>query len=136
MLSSGTAHHNRIISGYLFYARLCKGTLDDFATIIIINLCVALFVALVFVPAIIDRNGLNRRQEKKHYRRCRRIIKWNKFYNGYITFTQKRKWIYITILVLAFGIPLNLLPQKLDQPYYLYGNKGKPELKWYGSAIQ
>lgn len=20
---------------------------------------------------------------------------------------------------------------KLDQPYYLYGNKGKPELKWY-----
>lgn len=84
--------------------------------------------SLVFVPAIIDRNGLNRRQEKKHYRRCRRIIKWNKFYNGYITFTQKRKWIYITILVLAFGIPLNLLPQKLDQPYYLYGNKGKPEL--------
>lgn len=108
-----------------------KGTLNDFATIIIINLCVALFVALFFVPAIIDRNGLNRRQEKKHYRRCRRIIKWNKFYNGYITFTQKRKWIYITILVLAFGIPLNLLPQKLDQPYYLYGNKGKPELKWY-----
>lgn len=33
--------------------------------------------------------------------------------------------------MLAFGIPLNLLPQKLDQPYYLYGNKGKPELKWY-----
>ena len=32
-----------------------KGTLNDFATIIIINLCVALFVALFFVPAIIDR---------------------------------------------------------------------------------
>lgn len=107
-----------------------KGTLNDFATIIIINLIVALFVALFFVPAIIDRNGLNRRHEKKHYRRCRRIIQWNKFYNGYITFTQKKKCIYITILILAFGIPLNLLPQRLDQ-YYYHSHKRDVELKWY-----
>lgn len=111
-----------------------KGTLNDFATIIIINLVVALFVALFFVPAIIDRNGLNRRQEKKHYRRCRGIITWNKFYSRYITFTQKRKWIYITIFVLAFGIPLNLLPQALDRSYYSYGNKEKTGPKWYEVA--
>lgn len=108
-----------------------KGTLNDFATIIIINLIVALFVALFFVPAIIDRNGLNRRQEKKLYRRCRRIIKWNKFYSYYITFTQKQKWIYITIFVLAFGIPLNLLPRELGRSYYSYNHKEKPELNWY-----
>lgn len=107
-----------------------KGTLNDFATIIIINLIVALFVALFFVPAIIDRNGLNHCQEKKRYHRCRRIIQWNKFYNGYITFTQKKKWIYITILILAFGIPLNLLPQRLDQ-YYYHSHKRDVELKWY-----
>ena len=88
-----------------------RGTLNDFATIIIINLVVALFVALFFVPAIIDRNGLNRRQEKRDYRRCHRIIKWNKLYNYYITFTQKHKLIYITILVLLFSIPLNQLPR-------------------------
>ena len=114
-----------------------KGTLNDFATIIIINLTVALFVALFFVPAIIDRNGLNRRQEKKHYRRCRRIIKWNKFYSRYITFTQKQKWIYITILVLLFGIPLNQLPRELGRHHYFYNNKAnkeKPELKWYEVA--
>lgn len=108
-----------------------RGTLNDFATIIIINLVVALFVALFFVPAIIDRNGLNRRQEKRDYRRCHRIIKWNKFYNYYITFTQKHKWIYITILVLLFGIPLNQLPRELGRSHYFYGNKEKPELKWY-----
>lgn len=108
-----------------------KGTLNDFATIIIINLVVALFVALFFVPAIIDRNGLNRRQEKKFYARCRKIIKWNKFYGYYITFTQKQKWIYVTFFVLAFGIPFNLLPRELGRSYYYYANKEKPELKWY-----
>lgn len=109
-----------------------KGTLNDFATIIIINLIVSLFVALFFVPAIIDRNGLDRRQEKKYYPRCRRIIKWNKFYIRYITFTQKQKWIYILLLVLAFGIPFNLLPRELGRSYYYSNdNKGRPELKWY-----
>ena len=109
-----------------------KGTLNDFATIIIINLIVSLFVALFFVPAIIDHNGLDRRQQKKHYPRCRRIIKWNKFYIGYITFTQKQKWIYILLLVLAFGIPFNLLPRELGRNnYYHYIHKEKPELKWY-----
>lgn len=108
-----------------------KGTLNDFAIIIIINLIVALFVALFFVPAIIDRNGLDRRQGKKRYHRCRRIIKWNKFYNAYITFTQKRKWVYFTLFVLAFGIPLNLLPRELGRSYYSYGNKERPQLKWY-----
>lgn len=108
-----------------------KGTLNDFAVIIIINLVVALFVALFFVPAIIDRNGLNRRQEKKRYNRCRRIIQWNKFYSRYISFTQKRKWIYITLLVLAFGIPLNLLPDKMGKYHHYRANNEKPALKWY-----
>lgn len=108
-----------------------KGTLNDFATIIIINLVVALFVALFFVPAIIERNGLNRRQERKGYPYYRRIIKWNKFYSYYIVFTQKQKWIYLTLFVLAFGIPLSLLPRELGRFRYSYGNKEKPELKWY-----
>lgn len=108
-----------------------KGTLNDFATIIIINLVVALFVALFFVPAIIERNGLDRRQERKGYPYYRRIIKWNKFYSYYIVFTQKQKWIYLTLFVLAFGIPLSLLPRELGRSHYFYGNKGKPELKWY-----
>lgn len=42
-----------------------KGALNHFSTIIIINLIVALFVALFFVPAIIDHNGLCCRQTKK-----------------------------------------------------------------------
>ena len=74
-----------------------KGALNHFSTIIIINLVVALFVALFFVPAIIDHSELCCRQMKKSCKRLKRIVSWSRFYTRYITFTQKRKWIYITI---------------------------------------
>lgn len=107
-----------------------KGALNHFSAIIIINLVIALFVALFFVPAITDRVGLNRRQERKRYARLRRNVKWSRFYTRYITFTQKRKWIYITVFVLAFGIPLHLLPAKLGKSDY-YRTAERPEAKWY-----
>lgn len=108
-----------------------KGALNHFSVVIIINLVVALFVALFFVPALIDRNGLCRRQAKKSYCRLKRTVKWNRFYSRYITFTQKRKWIYITIFVLAFGIPIHLLPAKLGKSDYYYRIAERPEAKWY-----
>ena len=108
-----------------------KGALNHFSTIIIINLVVALFVALFFVPAIIDRNGFCRRQAKKSYCRLKRTVRWSRFYSRYIVFTQKRKWIYITVFVLAFGIPIHLLPAKLGKSDYYYRTGEKQEPKWY-----
>lgn len=108
-----------------------KGALNHFSTIIIINLIVALFVALFFVPAIIDHNGLCCRQTKKSCKRLKRIVNWSRFYTRYITFTQKRKWIYITIFVLAFGIPVHLLPSKLGKSDYYYRMEEKQEMAWY-----
>lgn len=108
-----------------------KGALNHFSTIIIINLAVALFVALFFVPAIIDRNGLCRRQARKSYCRLKRTVKWGRFYSRYIVFTQKRKWIYITIFVLTFGIPVHLLPAKLGKSDYYYRTVERQETKWY-----
>ncbi len=108
-----------------------KGALNHFSMIIIINLVVALFVALFFVPAIIERNGLYRCRPKKSYGRLKRTVKWSRFYSRYIVFTQKRKWIYITIFLLAFGIPIHLLPAKLGKSDYYYRTGEKQETKWY-----
>lgn len=108
-----------------------KGALNHFSAIIIINLVIALFVALFFVPAMIDRIGLCRRQAKKSRRRLKRTVWWSRFYSRYIAFTQKRKWIYIAIFVLAFGIPIHLLPAKLGKSDYYYRAEEKPEPKWY-----
>ena len=107
-----------------------KGALNYFSAIIIINLTVALFVALFFVPALIDRVGLYRRQTKTRYGRLKRTVKWSRFYSRYIVFTQKRKWIYITLFILAFGIPVHLLPARLGKSDY-YRTSGNAETKWY-----
>ncbi len=108
-----------------------KNDLEDFAVIIIINLSVSLIISLLFVPAIIERGGLQRYETAKS--RSRRIVKWSRFYARYISFTQRRKWIYITLLILAFGVPLYLLPDSL--PLKKRGSSRQSneemELRWY-----
>ena len=77
--------------------------LYDFAWIIIINLSVALLVAYAFTPALIDQMKYGSYQQG-HIRRKSR----------YIAFTQKWKWIYIILVVMAFGIPFHALPPKWE----------------------
>lgn len=105
--------------------------LYDFSRIIIINLTVALFVALLFVPAVIQQFGYSRRKHAVRIKQAKKYIGWNRFYYKYISFTQKRKWIYMLLLVLAFGIPFFALPNKWPQ------EKGKHPLeeedRWYAS---
>ncbi|MDE5612351.1 MAG: efflux RND transporter permease subunit, partial [Odoribacter sp.] len=111
-----------------------KGALNHFSMIIIINLVVALFVALFFVPAIIERNGLCRHRVKKSHCRLRRIARWNRFYSRYIVFTQRRKWVYVVIFVVAFGIPLHLLPARLGKNDYYHRPGERQEATWYENA--
>ena len=86
--------------------------LYDFAWIIIINLSVALIVSFLFAPALIDQSGYHSRQQGSRVRHMRLAMWWNHAYLRYIRFTQKHKWIYYTLIVLAFGIPFHALPAK------------------------
>ena len=87
--------------------------LYDFAWIIIINLSVALLVAYAFTPALIDQMRY-RSYQQGHIRRKKLVMGWTHFYSRYIAFTQKRKWIYIILVVMAFGIPFHALPSKWE----------------------
>ena len=87
--------------------------LYDFAWIIIINLSVALLVAYAFTPALIDQMKY-RSYQQGHIRRKKLVMGWTHFYSRYIAFTQKRKWIYIILVVMAFGIPFHALPTKWE----------------------
>ena len=108
--------------------------LYDFAWIIIINLSVALIVSWLFAPALIDQLKYHSRQEGK-VRHLRFAGRWNRFYLKYISFTQKRKWIYYILIVLAFGIPFHALPTKWGESDNYYGymddSSDKP---WYERA--
>ncbi|MFI3314855.1 MAG: efflux RND transporter permease subunit [Rikenellaceae bacterium] len=87
--------------------------LSDFSAVIIINLSVSLVVSLLFVPALIEKYKYQSKEAKRTVATRRMIVKFSSFYIRYITFTQKRKWIYITLMVLAFGLPVHLLPSKI-----------------------
>ena len=87
--------------------------LYDFAWIIIINQSVALLVAYAFTPALIDQMKY-RSYQQGHIRRKKLVMGWTHFYSRYIAFTQKRKWIYIILVVMAFGIPFHALPTKWE----------------------
>ncbi len=93
--------------------------LIDFALIIIINLLVSLFVALLLVPALIEKLGIEKRKKtghKFHVQRGikRKVVLFNRVYEKSILFMyHKRAW-FIAILVLSFGLPVFLLPDKIE----------------------
>lgn len=93
--------------------------LQDFAAVVIINLAVSLFVALFFVPAMIDRIKLVKRQSVKRwvrsYIRIRRLtVYFTHFYQLLIRFLLRWRVAVCILLLLGFGLPVFLLPEKLE----------------------
>lgn len=101
-----------------------RASLTDFAFVIAINLSVSLLVAYLFVPAILDYVHLDIHTGKLPVRKLRRIVKWNRRYGNYIRRGIRHRWAYIIVLVLAFGIPTVLLPEKT-------GGDREEDWKWY-----
>ncbi len=110
-----------------------------FSAVIIINLLVSIVVALLFVPALLEYFPLrgshwsshsksdssvvsstpqSSQSEKHHrrseHRRLRNIAIFSGLYERYIRYFRRYRWLYITILILAFGIPIFLLPQAIE----------------------
>ena len=113
-----------------------RENLQDFALIIIINLGVSLFVCLFLIPALIEYMQLAfkpRKCRQKNFkfpkwRGKRKLICFNRFYCAFITWNIRHKFVPITFLILAFGLPIFLLPNKikskedrpLNKPALLY----------------
>lgn len=103
--------------------------LQDFAWIIIVNLVVSLFIALFLVPALIEK--LNIEKKKKNYRQnnknnkrsCilekikskRSLALFNRVYERVILFMYRKRVWFIVILILTFGLPVFLLPDKIEK---------------------
>lgn len=98
--------------------------LQDFAAVVIINLGVSLLVALFFVPSMIEKNGLKRR--KGHFlSKGPRFLSWlrskmrrfpvyfSRFYGWLIRILCRWRVAVCVLLLLAFGLPVFLLPEKM-----------------------
>lgn len=104
-----------------------RNNLVDFSMVIIINLAVSMWIALLFVPALLEVLPIRPRKGRKLVGRRRRIVRFTRLYGRFITFTRRRgsRWALAVIAVLAFGIPIHLLPAKIE------GENGEePEGKW------
>ena len=109
--------------------------LQDFAAVVMINLMVSLFVALLFVPALVERIGLTKRRRKRrtsrfrlfarsdylahfhhHYlSRGRIAIRLTRLYEKMILLLSRRKWIAFVCIILLFGLPVFMLPDKIEK---------------------
>ena len=106
--------------------------LQDFAAVVIINLAVSLFVALFFVPSLIDKIGLEKKKRKKKgatrflgavlpQRFCPRptwvkrlAVYFTRFYQGLIYYLCRFRVMACLLLLLGFGLPVFMLPEKIE----------------------
>ena len=89
--------------------------LQDFAAVVIINLLVSLFVALFFVPAMIEKIKLIGKKDKRLRSWVKRpAVKFSRLYVRLIGGFIRYRVMACVLLVLAFGLPVFLLPEKMD----------------------
>ncbi|MDO4180225.1 MAG: efflux RND transporter permease subunit, partial [Bacteroidales bacterium] len=100
--------------------------LQDFAAVVIINLAVSLFVALFFVPSMIDKIGLEkkakpivRKSGNRRFRLRRTFVKrmavrFTRFYQRLIYYMCRYRVAACLLLLLGFGLPVFMLPDKLE----------------------
>lgn len=99
-----------------------KLNLIDFASVVIVNLFLSLFIALFFVPALIERLELRLKKQKnrKHISRFsglqnnRLKLYFTNFYTSVIRILLRFRPLAIVVLILAFGLPLFMLPDKIN----------------------
>ncbi|MDR0510971.1 MAG: efflux RND transporter permease subunit, partial [Rikenellaceae bacterium] len=92
-----------------------RENLSDFALVVMINLIVSLLVSLMFIPSLLDKLPVGRRVSVRRYRRMRRTVRFNRIYMRFILWGRRRRWIFILLIVLGFGLPLHLLPPEIKQ---------------------
>ena len=104
--------------------------LQDFAAVVIINLAVSLFVALFFVPALLEKLGLSEEESSLsaaaesapvRLHRLKRVrafyrrfpVYFNRYYQAQIRLLCRWKKTACFALLMAFGLPVFLLPNQI-----------------------
>ncbi|MDR0726424.1 MAG: efflux RND transporter permease subunit [Prevotellaceae bacterium] len=148
------------LSVILFMDEKIRVNMQDFAWVVIINLSISLFIALFLVPAIVDKLHLVKTEKKPKKRsllkrlrnrwaflkritrklRGKRIFVYlNRIYEKIIIVTQKRKRWIVAGLILAFGLPVFMLPDKVGERkrnyYYISDENSGYWAKLYNKTI-
>lgn len=105
-----------------------KLDLLDFAVVMIIVLGISLIVALFFVPDLLERiEMMPDNQEIKHRKKLRRISKLSRIYTKVSLFFLRFRKTSFILMLLAFGLPVFMLPNRLEET--------NPLAKYYNPSI-
>ena len=91
-----------------------QANLTDFSLVIGINLVVSLIVALLFIPALLDKFPLKRSMTVSSVKRRRLTVRVSRAYARFIGWGRRHRWLFIVALIWGFGIPTFLLPEKIE----------------------
>ena len=92
-----------------------KINLIEFAQVIIVNLTVSMGIALILIPALMEKVKLRKKITRGFFRRKRRALRITRFYERAIRFSKRYKWAYLLVFILGFGIPVQWLPAKIEK---------------------
>ena len=120
--------------------------LVDFAWVIIINLIISLFVASLLVPALIEKFNIGKRISGIKRTPClyrffnpkRLVVRIYRIYETIIAFMFRWKVWFILFIIFLFGLPVYLLPDKVNKSGNIYWTNTKENTFWeklYNSTL-
>lgn len=107
-----------------------KANLRDFVWVISLNLAVSLGVSWFFIPALLDYLPIRISSGVSAGRSARRKVRWLQRYGRYIGWGANHRWVYVLVFIMAFGLPLCVLPteaqiEKITDKNLLHKSIGK-----------
>ena len=102
-----------------------KLKLLDFTWVVVINLSLSLLVSFFFIPALMDKLPLSKRNLSKRMTKSRRVVKFSRFYIRSVFWMKGKRWLLWLLLIIGFGLPVFMLPAhvKGDAFYAKWYNK-------------
>ncbi|QZT38854.1 efflux RND transporter permease subunit [Halosquirtibacter xylanolyticus] len=107
------------LSVVFFQSEQLQLILKDFAWVVIIHLSLSLLIALYLIPALMHRFPLKERPKAKKMGKQRRQIRWSHRYLWLLYWMRRYRAIPLLLMVWAFGIPLYLIPEEIDENHPL-----------------
>ncbi len=108
-----------------FLPQAQKDNLIDFSAVIIINLAVAMVIALLFIPALFDKLPIKKERKARSIGARRRAVKISGIYERFIIFVRRHRALFSAGVILLFGLPVFMLPTHIED------DKGNPKVDFY-----
>lgn len=88
--------------------------LKDFAGVVLVNLFLSLLVAWFFIPALFVKTGMANKTRLLFTASTRRKVRLSRAYLRFIVSVRRLRWIVFLALIAGFGLPVHLLPPKIE----------------------